>query len=97
MSISSPVQPEREHRNRVLKGAAILTTINQSVVTGTIRNMHSGGAELRVPPGAHVPPTFLLYVPVDGVAYRSTVRWRRGDHVGVQFSGTEPKPRWYYG
>ncbi|RVD67214.1 PilZ domain-containing protein, partial [Mesorhizobium sp. M4A.F.Ca.ET.029.04.2.1] len=37
------------------------------------------------------------YVPVDGVAYRSEVRWRRNDRVGVQFCGTEPKPKLHYG
>ena len=89
--------PGREHRQRVLKGAAILTSINQSVINCTVRNMHTHGAELRVPAEVHIPPGFLLYIPVDGVAYRCNVRWRAGDRMGVQFTGTEPKPRWHYG
>jgi hypothetical protein len=87
----------REHRQRVLKGASILTSINQSAINCTVRNMHMHGAELRVPMGVYIPAGFLLYVPVDGVAYRSEVRWRHGDRVGVRFSGTEPKPHWHYG
>lgn len=87
----------RQHRNRVLKRGAILTGITNSETICTIRNMHENGAELRVSPEARIPPEFLLYVAVDGVAYRAVLRWRREDKVGVMFTGTEPKPHWHYG
>jgi len=97
--MADPVRPEqsREHRQRVLKGASILGDVNTSEVTCTVRNMHSAGAELRVPDGVVVPREFLLYVPIDGVGYRCVVRWRRPGRVGVTFTGTEPKPSWHYG
>ncbi|WP_269929793.1 PilZ domain-containing protein [Aminobacter sp. HY435] len=88
---------QREHRNRVLKGASILTGVKNSEIAVTIRNMHSGGAELRVSAEARIPERFLLYVPVDSIGYRAVVRWRKADRVGVQFEGTEPKPAWHYG
>jgi hypothetical protein len=84
-------------RQRVLKGASILRGIASSEIRCTVRNMHKHGAELKVPLEAPLPQEFLLYVPVDGVAYRSQVRWRKGDRVGVVFEGTEPKPSWHYG
>jgi hypothetical protein len=87
----------REHRQRVLKGASILGDINTSEVTCTVRNQTAGGAELRVPPGIHIPDEFLLYVPVDGIAYKAVVRWRSQGRIGVSFTGTEPKPAWHYG
>jgi hypothetical protein len=87
----------RNRRQRVLKGAAITFGINNSEISCTIRNQHTGGAELNVPPDAVIPSEFLLYVPVDGVAYRAIVRWQRNGRVGVQFTGTEPKPRFHYG
>lgn len=87
----------RERRNRVLKGAAILTGITNSETRCTIRNMHTNGAEIKVPAESRVPDQFLLYVPVDGIAYRCVVRWRKADRLGVQFEGTEPKPHWHYG
>jgi hypothetical protein len=62
-----------------------------------VRNMHAHGAELKVPADAAVPQQFLLYVAVDGVAYRCILRWRKGDRCGVEFTGTEPKPRGHYG
>lgn len=88
---------ERKHRSRVLKRAAILTGITNSEIACTIRNMHENGAELRVPAEARVPREFLLYVAIDGVAYRAVMRWRHQDKMGVMFTGTEPKPHWHYG
>lgn len=88
---------EREHRNRVLKGASILGDVKTSEIKCVVRNMHSQGAELKVPAGVRIPDEFLLYVPVDGIGYRSVVRWRSQGRIGVMFTGTEPKPHWHYG
>jgi hypothetical protein len=90
-------QKGRQHRQRVLKGATILTDVNTSEVKCTVRNMHEDGAELRVPMGAPVPDEFLLYVPADRIGYNAVVRWRTADRVGVTFTGTAPKPNWHYG
>lgn len=90
-------QKRRERRQRVLKGASILSGISNSEISCTIRNMHANGAELKVSSEARVPEEFLLYVPVDGIGYKSVVCWRSGDRVGVKFLGTEPKPHWHYG
>lgn len=87
----------REHRNRVLKGASIITSVKNSEIACSIRNMHQNGAELRVPVDARIPERFLLYVPVDGIGYRAVLRWRKSDRAGVQFEGTAPKPAWHYG
>jgi hypothetical protein len=102
--MASPANPNpesdenrRARRQRVLKGGTIITGISNSEVGCTLRNQNEGGAELKTGIEARVPDHFLLYVPVDGVAYRCQVRWRRGDRVGVQFTGTEPKPRTHYG
>jgi hypothetical protein len=86
-----------KRRQRVFKGATILTGMTRSEVTCTVRNMHDGGAELKVSIDARVPDEFLLYVPTDGIAYKAVVRWRREDRIGVMFTGTEPKPHWHYG
>ncbi|TPI26875.1 PilZ domain-containing protein [Mesorhizobium sp. B3-2-1] len=90
-------EPQREHRPRVLKGGTIITGIRNSEIGCTVRDQHAGGAELKIPLESRVPDQFLLYVPLDGVAYRCEVRWRRNDRVGVQFTGTEPKPKRHYG
>ncbi|MCX8571379.1 MULTISPECIES: hypothetical protein [Hyphomicrobiales] len=97
MTDETEAKPQREHRNRVLKGATIITGVKNSEIAVTIRNQNSGGAELRVPLDARVPERFLLYVPVDGIGYRAVVRWRKSERVGVEFEGTEAKPAWHYG
>ena len=58
---------------------------------------HAGGAELKVPVERQVPSEFLLYVPIDEIAYQCSLRWRRGERVGVSFLGTAPKPKLHYG
>lgn len=100
-AMSEPKLQTSDHRNqrrrRVLKGGSILTGVSNSEVKCTIRNMHPDGAELNVALDARVPNEFLLYVPVDGVAYKAAVRWRKEGRIGVMFAGTEPKPSWHYG
>lgn len=81
----------------MLKGGTIITGIQNSEVSCTVRNQHASGAELKIPLEARVPDQFLLYVPLDGVAYRCAVRWRRSNRLGVRFTGTEPKPKLHYG
>ncbi len=96
MSVPEEAEQRREHRQRVLKGAVILAT-SHSAINCTIRNMTKEGAELRFAVETHMPSEFLLYVPLDGIAYRSTLRWRKADRCGVLFTGTEPKPDSYHG
>ena len=97
MSEQETEHREREHRQRVLKGATIITSVHTSEIPCVIRNQHANGAELKVAADVVVPERFSLYVPVDGVAYEAVLRWRRNDRVGVQFVGQGPKPRLHYG
>ena len=97
MAEAETSEHRHERRQRVLKGASILTGIANSEVKCMIRNMHDAGAELKIDIEARVPAEFLLYVPVDGVAYKAVVRWRKEGRLGVSFTGTEPKPAWHYG
>ncbi len=97
VTVAEETEHRRERRQRVLKRATIVLCLEKSEITCTIRNQNSGGAELMVPLEAVVPTEFLVYVPVDGIAYRAVIRWRRKDRIGVQFTGTEPKPPFHYG
>lgn len=97
MGVPAAAEQRRRHRQRVLKGASILTGITNSEITCTVRNMHKNGGELKIPIGARIPQQFLLYVPVDGIAYEAVVCWRKEDRIGVKFTGTKPKPSWHYG
>ena len=96
-SLETSSEHRKDRRQRVLKGASILTGVANSEVKCLIRNMHAEGAELKVDLDARIPGEFLLYVPVDGIAYKAVLRWRKEGRVGVTFTGTEPKPAWHYG
>ncbi len=90
-------QKPREHRRRVLKRATILLGLTKSEIPCSVRNQHTGGAELIVAADAMIPEHFTLYVPMDDIAYEAVLRWRRADRVGVQFVGQGPKPKLHYG
>lgn len=81
-------------RHRVLKSAFILQSRLESEIRCMVRNQHRNGVEIRLPQGVQVPETFLLYIPVDGIAYQSILRWRIGERAGLRFSGWGPKPSW---
>lgn len=87
----------RFERHLVLKRASIIKGTSNCEIICTVRNQSVGGACLAVSSEARVPEHFLLYVPVDGVAYRAVLKWRRKGSAGVQFDGTEPKPPTHYG
>lgn len=87
---------ERSQRHRALKGAFILNGVSRSAVACTIRNQSETGFGLKVPAEAPIPKDFLLWVAVDGKAYRCHLEWRHGEQAGVSFDGWEEKPRWMY-
>jgi hypothetical protein len=89
------IEKRQEHRQRVLKGAYIITTINESEIACTVRNLNSGGAELRVPAEFAVPEEFLLHISVDGTTWKCARRWRVGGRVGVRFLEQTRKPAWH--
>lgn len=97
MDDPGPQAPARKHRSRVLKSATILNGMDKSETVCVIRNMHSEGAELRYAVESRVPDEFLLYVPLDAIAYVCVVKWRHAGSCGVSFMGTAAKPSWHYG
>lgn len=87
----------RSYRHLVLKRASIIKGTSNCEIMCIVRNQNVGGVCISVASEARVPEEFLLYVPIDGIAYRAVLRWRRKGNAGVQFCGTEPKPRTHYG
>jgi PilZ domain len=74
-------------RNKVLKSGKILVPGNLAVFDCTIRDMSDTGARLVVGDQAAVPSEFRLVVPMDNVMREAVVKWRRGEVIGVAFSG----------
>lgn len=59
MAAEVRAQPDQrsQHRQRVLKGASILTGVQNSEIKCAIRNMNKAGADLEVDIDARVPQT----------------------------------------
>ena len=85
-----------EHRNEVrqrvfLKGR-ILFNNGASSFDCLVRDFSSSGARLAFSETTTLPDVFDLYIPQKERTYRSTLRWRRADGVGVTFAGEAAKP-----
>jgi hypothetical protein len=52
-----------------------------------IRDLSQSGALIEVEVGTVLPSSYGLVVPSEGKVYPSTTRWRRGERVGVEFTG----------
>lgn len=80
-------------RNRVLKSAKIVSKDNKTIIDCAIRNQSDTGAQVVVEQVISVPEEFQLYLASDNTVRDAVVVWRRGDRVGVAFTGeSRPAP-----
>jgi hypothetical protein len=74
-------------RKRLLKDGRIVMHRGWSLIDCAIRDTSDSGARLSVKPHCELPQNFdLLYVTEERLV-PCEVRWRRGDRLGVRFSG----------
>jgi two-component system cell cycle response regulator len=79
-------------RQRVLKDGHIVPLDNtQSIVNCTIRDVSDTGARLKCGDQLSVPRQFLLRIGHEAIMRPTRVVWRRGNEVGITFTG-EPVP-----
>jgi hypothetical protein len=77
-------------RQRVLKTGKILMPNNMSVIDCTVRDLSTTGARLICHDQAAVPNAFRLVTPADNLMRDAEVKWRRGEEIGIRFTG-EPR------
>ena len=81
-------------RQRVLKKGLIVLANNSSTVDCTIRNMSDKGAQILCGDQFAVPNEFRFVTLSDNLVRDAKVIWRRGDQIGIGFSGgTRPLPQ----
>jgi hypothetical protein len=73
----------REPRRRVLLGGRLSFNSGFGVIECVVRDRSGDGAKLAFGDAAGVPPVFDLQISTTGETRTATVRWRRGDQVGV--------------
>lgn len=93
MSDDNKKESRIARRNKVLKAGKILVPGNLGVVDCTVRDMSETGARIVVGDQAAVPREFRLVVPMDNTIRDATVKWRRGELIGIAFtSGAKRAP-----
>ena len=81
-------------RQRVLKKGLIVLANNSSTIDCTIRNMSDEGAKILCGDQYAVPNEFRFVTLSDNLVREAKVIWRRGDQIGISFSGgTRPLPQ----
>jgi two-component system cell cycle response regulator len=83
----------RTRRQRVLKEGRIITLDNQSVVNCVVRDVSDTGARLKCGDQVAVPSEFRLQVGHERTVRPARTVWRRGNEIGIVFTGSSvPAP-----
>ena len=61
------------------------------VIDVKIRDMSESGALVNLPANVVMPDKFNLLVVSERLLYPAIVRWRKGEAMGIEFTG-EPRP-----
>lgn len=77
----------RAPRKRTLKSALVIFNGRTSTLSATLRDISDTGARLRVSKDVAMPETFDLSIDSDGIEAPCLLAWRRGEDVGVRFTG----------
>jgi len=72
-------------RPRTLKGARIVFNQGFSTIDCVVRNLTQGGARLQIESTSGLPDQFTLIFDSDRRECTCSVRWRKGNALGVQF------------
>jgi hypothetical protein len=75
----------KELRQRTFLKGRIVFNNGASSMDCLVRDMSSSGARLALTQTAALPEVFELYIPVKDRSYRSSLRWRRSDGIGITF------------
>jgi hypothetical protein len=72
---------------RTLVHAKLLIGKGLVSIDCVVRNRSIGGAEVRLLEPSDLPPTLGLMLITEGLLFDAKVSWRRGDKVGLLFTG----------
>ncbi|GJE44248.1 PilZ domain-containing protein [Methylobacterium soli] len=78
----------KETRQRVFLKGRINFNHGASSMDCLVRDLSASGARLALSETTTLPEVFELYIPQKDRTYRSVLRWRREDGVGITFSET---------
>jgi diguanylate cyclase (GGDEF)-like protein/PAS domain S-box-containing protein len=90
VNTNSENNQRRHARQRVLKDGKIISDNMSCVIDVKIRDLSASGALIRMPTNANLPSSFSLLIVSERKLYPASVRWRKGETIGIEFVG-EPR------
>jgi hypothetical protein len=84
--------PRASPRQRRLKSAQIIFNDNSSIMDCLIRDWSETGARLKFGQSHVVPKQFFLLLKAEWLLYPAELRWRRGEEMGIRFTGPATVP-----
>lgn len=80
-------QARKEPRRKVFKDGKIVSHQSHGALDVRIRNLSETGALIELPMGTLIPDSFELLIVWTGMLHPASTRWRKGDRMGVEFTG----------
>jgi hypothetical protein len=74
-------------RRRVLKDGKIVSSTLHGAIDVRIRDLSQSGALIELPVGTVIPDTYGLLVVWESRVYPAVTRWRKGERLGMEFTG----------
>ena len=88
--IDSTISRKRDRktpRRRVLKDGKIVSPTLHGAIDVRIRDLSPSGALIEVPVATQLPASYGFLVVSESKIYPAVTRWRRGERLGLEFTG----------
>jgi hypothetical protein len=88
--VSDQISPKRDRkapRRRVLKDGKIVSPTLHGAIDVRIRDLSASGALVEIAVGTKLPDSYGFLVVSESKVYPAVTRWRRGDRLGIEFTG----------
>jgi hypothetical protein len=86
-----PLPPKRKRnipRRRVLKDGKIVSPTLHGAIDVRIRDLSASGALIEIPLATKLPGSYGFLVVSESKVYPAVTRWRRGNRLGMEFTGS---------
>ncbi len=85
--MASDKTERKSQRRKVLKDGKLVSHQLHGGIDVRIRDLSLTGARLELPFATVIPEPFELLVVTESKLYPAKISWRRGDRIGLEFTG----------
>ena len=83
----SPKRDRKVPRRKVLKDGKIVSPTLHGAIDVRIRDLSASGALIELPLATKLPDSYGFLVVSESKVFPATTRWRRGNRLGMEFTG----------